>query len=73
MAAISSPQALGTQVRNARKQAGLRQDDLAGVAGVGTRFVIELEAGKTTLQLGKVLAVVAALGLTLTLAGDTAR
>lgn len=64
---------LGATVRDARKQARLRQEDLAGAAGVGTRFVIELEAGKPTLQLGKVLAVIAALGLTLALTSDTAR
>lgn len=59
-------------VRTARKAAGLRQDELAGVAGVGTRFVVELEGGKPTLQFGKVLAVLAALGLTLHIDGGPA-
>ncbi|WP_041864841.1 helix-turn-helix transcriptional regulator [Sphingomonas sp. MM-1] len=72
MTTIPSPQALGAAVRTARKAAGLRQDELAGVAGVGTRFIVELEAGKPTLQLGKVLAVLAALGLTLHLDGGPA-
>lgn len=47
----------------------MRQEELAGVAGVGTRFVIELEAGKPTIQLGKAMAVLAALGLMLSLDG----
>lgn len=60
---------LGAAVRAARKAQNLRQDELAGVAGVGTRFVIELEAGKPTIQLGKAMAVLAALGLMLSLDG----
>ena len=60
---------LGAAVRAARKTQGLRQEELAGVAGVGTRFVIELEAGKPTIQLGKAMAVLAALGLMLSLDG----
>ena len=60
---------LGAAVRAARKAQGLRQEELAGVAGVGTRFVIELEAGKSTIQLGKAMAVFAALGLMLSLDG----
>jgi y4mF family transcriptional regulator len=63
---LTSPADLGAIVRAARKRQGLRQDELAGVAGVGVRFVIELEAGKPTMQIGKIMAVLAALGLMLT-------
>jgi y4mF family transcriptional regulator len=42
---------------------GLRQDELAAAAGVGVRFVVDLERGKPTVQLGRTLAVLAALGL----------
>jgi y4mF family transcriptional regulator len=52
---------LGRIVREVRRAAGLKQDQLAGAAGVGVRFLIELEAGKATAQLGKTLAVLAAL------------
>ena len=38
---------LGHLVRRVRKQAGLRQDELAGAAGVGIRFIVDLESGKT--------------------------
>jgi HTH-type transcriptional regulator / antitoxin HipB len=62
-----TPILLGESVRLARKSQGLLQEDLAGVAGVGTRFIVELEAGKPTLQLDKVLAVLGTLGLTLRL------
>jgi transcriptional regulator with XRE-family HTH domain len=45
-----------------RKEAGLRQDELAGVAGVGVRFLVQLEHGAETSQIGKVFKVLAALG-----------
>lgn len=57
-----TPAAIGEIVRSTRKACHLRQDELAGAAGVGLRFVVELEAGKPTAQLGKVLQVLATLG-----------
>ena len=57
-----TPDQLGAIVRSARLAQGLRQDQLAGAAGVGVRFLIELERGKPTVQLGKALAVLNALG-----------
>jgi y4mF family transcriptional regulator len=56
---------LGTRVRHKRKKDGLTQQDLAAVAGVGVRFVSELENGKASVQLNTLLAVLAALGLQL--------
>jgi y4mF family transcriptional regulator len=38
-------------VRFQRKKRGLTQEELAIKAGVGIRFIRELEQGKTTLQL----------------------
>ena len=58
---------IGKAIRSARKAQGLRQDDLAGLAGVGTRFVIEVERGKETSQLGRVLHLLAVLGCDLTI------
>jgi y4mF family transcriptional regulator len=55
-------QSLGAIVRNERKALGLRQAELAAASGVGVRFLVELEAGKPTAQIGKVLEVLAALG-----------
>jgi hypothetical protein len=42
----------------------MRQDQLALATGVGRRFLIELEAGKPSCQLGRSLLVAEALGLT---------
>lgn len=64
-----TPQQIGSKVRELRKHQGLRQDQLAGAAGVGLRFLIELEAGKETAQLGKTLAVLNALGCKIVLVG----
>ena len=57
-----TPAAIGEIVRSTRKACHMRQDELAGAAGVGVRFVVELEAGKPTAQLGKALQVLLALG-----------
>jgi y4mF family transcriptional regulator len=57
-----TPHQIGQTIRKARKAQGLRQSELAGVANVGLRFIIDLEAGKPTAQLGKTLAVLDALG-----------
>jgi HTH-type transcriptional regulator / antitoxin HipB len=54
---------IAASVKAARRALKLRQADLAAAAGVGVRFLIELEAGKPTTQLGKTLAVLNALGL----------
>ena len=53
---------IGAEIRRMRKEAGLRQDQLAGVAGVGVRFLVQLEHGVETSQIGKVFKVLAALG-----------
>lgn len=57
---------LGQLVRAKRATLKLTQQQLAERAGVGRRFVSELEAGKLTIELGKALAACRALGLTLT-------
>ncbi|MCX6537840.1 MAG: helix-turn-helix transcriptional regulator [Acidobacteria bacterium] len=49
-------------VRQRRRGAKLTQHDLADLAGVGKRFVVELEAGKQTLRLDKVDQVLRAFG-----------
>lgn len=54
--------AIGQIIREERKELGLRQDELAAASGVGLRFLVELERGKPTVQMGKVLEVISALG-----------
>ena len=46
MAAITSPQSLGIALRLTRKRLGLTQADLALAAGVGLRFIVELDHAK---------------------------
>ena len=53
----------GSLVRIRRKAMSMRQDQLALATGVGRRFVIDLEAGKPSCQLGRSLLVAKALGL----------
>ena len=69
MTNISNAQTLGAALRTARKRLGLTQPDLALVAGVGVRFIVDLEGGKPTVRLEQVLRVIDALGGSLTLTG----
>lgn len=69
MTTIKSPQELGDALRNARKRLGLTQPQLALVAGVGIRFIVDLEGGKPTVRLDSVLRVIEALGGVINLDG----
>jgi HTH-type transcriptional regulator/antitoxin HipB len=69
MTSIRSPQQLGRALRAARKQLALTQPQLALAAGVGVRFIVDLEAGKPTLRLENVLRVIDALGGEIQLSG----
>jgi DNA-binding XRE family transcriptional regulator len=53
----------GSMIRSRRKALDMRQDQLALATGVGRRFLIDLEAGKPSCQLGRSLLVAEALGL----------
>ncbi|MFA7487199.1 MAG: type II toxin-antitoxin system Y4mF family antitoxin [Lysobacteraceae bacterium] len=70
--ALADARALGMAVRRTRKAHGLTQAELAGLAGTGPRFISELERGKESAELGKVLDVLAVLGLRLLLDGTGA-
>jgi HTH-type transcriptional regulator / antitoxin HipB len=59
------PASWSDEIRRRRLELGLRQDELATLASVSTRFVHTLEQGKPTLRLDKVLAVLGQLGLDL--------
>lgn len=69
MSTIQTTQRLGDALRAARRQLGLTQPQLALAAGVGVRFIVDLEAGKPTLRLENVLRVINALGGELQLSG----
>lgn len=62
---IETPEHLGDLVRHTRKALSLTQPQLALAAGVGVRFIVDLEAGKPTVRLENVLRVLQALGATL--------
>ena len=69
MTTIKSPQELGDALRSARKRLGLTQPQLALVAGVGVRFIVDLEGGKSTVRLDSVMRVIDALGGVINLDG----
>lgn len=69
MTTITTAQTLAAALRAASKRIGLTQPDLALAAGVGVRFIVDLEGGKPTVRLEQVLRVIDALGGSLTLTG----
>ncbi|MCW2955900.1 MAG: transcriptional regulator [Thermoleophilia bacterium] len=54
---------IGAVIREERRRQGLRQADLALLAGSGERFVREVEQGKDTVRAGQLLEVLRALGI----------
>jgi y4mF family transcriptional regulator len=60
---ISTAEDIGRCVRTQRKVQGATQAEFASLCGVGIRFISELENGKPTMELGKVLQVLKCLGL----------
>ena len=61
---------LGIIVKQARKEQGLTQEQLAATAGVGVRFIREFEQGKESCHIGKALTVVSMLGIDITIGGE---
>ena len=54
---------LGAVIREQRRRLALKQLDLAGLGNTGNRFIVDLENGKPTVQLQKVLDLMDLLGL----------
>ena len=67
MALKYTSQQIGRTIRDTRKKLGVTQKDLALTSGTGLRFVIDLERGKETCEIGKALRVLQTLGIKLTL------
>jgi y4mF family transcriptional regulator len=61
----SALETLAQRIRSERKSQGLSQTELANIAGVSLNFLSQLESGKSTAQLDKVLLVIHSLGLEL--------
>jgi len=64
MIEITDVEALGQAIRQERKRQALTQVELAALAGVGVRFLRELEHGKLGCQLGQTFSVLTTLGIT---------
>lgn len=64
---VTTPSELGAALRAARIARGLRLEELALAAGVGRRFLGELERGKPTVRLAETLRVAEALGVSITI------
>jgi y4mF family transcriptional regulator len=62
-----TPHDIGRLIRETRKRLGVTQKALALTSGTGLRFVIDLEKGKETCEIGKALTVVQTLGIRITL------
>jgi len=63
MSKIIDSEALGRVIRRERKRQQVTQVELAAMAGVGVRFLRELEHGKESCQLGRAFIVLNALGI----------
>ncbi|MDR3566638.1 MAG: helix-turn-helix domain-containing protein [Syntrophobacteraceae bacterium] len=63
-----TPEQIGKLVKKTRRNLNVTQKELALASGTGLRFIGELEKGKPTCQLGKALAVLNTLGITLAMA-----
>ena len=64
-AVVRSSAELGQLLRTRRNLLQLKQADLAGIANTGNRFIVDVESGKPTVQLQKVLDLMDLLGLEL--------
>lgn len=60
---VNNPAELGAALREARRARGLRLEDVALGAGVGVRFLSELERGKPTARLAETLRAASSLGI----------
>ena len=62
---IHSTEELGRIIRAVRKSAQVRQDDLAAIVGVSRQFTVDVEKGKSTVQMARVLRLLQELGIEL--------
>ena len=70
---IKNTAQLGVAIRTQRKQLKVTQTQLAMTCGTGLRFIVDLEKGKPTCQIGKIIQVLQALGLALQTGSPDAR
>ncbi len=66
----SKMEKIGGIIKKSRKAQGLTQQQLSATANVGVRFIKELEQGKPSCHIGKVLMVLAMLGIEVMIDGE---
>jgi HTH-type transcriptional regulator/antitoxin HipB len=71
MKTLYTPKTIGEAVRKTRRLLNVTQKDLALTSGTGLRFIIDLEKGKPTAQIGKIITVLNTLGIQLDLKHPT--
>ncbi|MCW5774098.1 MAG: helix-turn-helix transcriptional regulator [Rhodospirillaceae bacterium] len=64
---VASALDFGHEIRRLRRAAGMTQRELAAAAGVGERFIVELESGKPRCELDRALRVLRMLGAGVTI------
>ena len=64
---IYTPESLGAGIRHYRKESGLSQAQLAEMAGLNRTYLSNLESGKETEQIRRILRVLRQLGVRMTL------
>ena len=62
MIKVRSAADIGSLMRKKRNELGMTQSQLADIAGNGTRFISDIENGKQTMQIGKILDTLQVLG-----------
>ncbi|PNU18721.1 transcriptional regulator [Geothermobacter hydrogeniphilus] len=70
---IDDLEQLGVVIRQVRKEQGVTQEELSALVGVGPRLIGEIERGKPTAEIGKVLRLLSGLGLSLSIQPRTSR
>lgn len=60
---IKTTKDIAILIKTERKKQNLTQTELAGLCNVGLRFIVDVEAGKETCQISKVLKVLDVLGI----------
>ena len=65
---VNNASDLAQAVRASRRSAGITQQELADLAGVSVRTISELEAGESAISFSRLMAVLAVLGLSLSVA-----
>jgi len=54
---------IGKILRKVRKNKNMTQETIAGLSNMGNRFIVDLEAGKPTMQIDKILKVLQRIGI----------